>query len=430
MRTCSRAPPPFDPFPEVVGISVHLTFAKRGLRAGATGIAPWERRSCSGGCTCCPARTSALRTPMRSRRRWRTALAADPRGRGGRHAAAGISRRRMRATIVTIRRRAATILPPRAVFSRPPSLIATRGCHNRCGFCYLATEGCACRTGCRDPRAGGRASSRLTGSPTPCLSTTISALSAPIYASSARRFDPLEKIWSAAVTIDVTDDPVARSASMALAGCTGVFIGFESLNDENLGTPQKRTPSCDDYARRVAILHENGIQVNGSFVLGFDHDRRDVFARTMASWIEENRLECATFHILTPYPAHAAVSPDGSGGSIAASRLGSYDTAHACLPAQAHDGRGVGRRAMRWMYERLFSHTSIWRRRPRIGERCAVSRDVVSLQALESLLAPADQTPSCSCGVVGPRGTYRPGPYAFEKNWTRGNYPIGQGSTS
>ena len=49
------------------------------------------------------------------------------------------------------------------------------------------------------------------------------------------------------------------------------------------------------------MLHDYGIQVNGSFVLGFDQDRKDVFVTT-ANWIEENRLECATFHILTPYP--------------------------------------------------------------------------------------------------------------------------------
>lgn len=41
--------------------------------------------------------------------------------------------------------------------------------------------------------------------------------------------------------------------------------------------------------------------MNGSFVLGFDHDGPDVFERTVA-WIEANRLECATFHVLTPYP--------------------------------------------------------------------------------------------------------------------------------
>jgi radical SAM superfamily enzyme YgiQ (UPF0313 family) len=102
------------------------------------------------------------------------------------------------------------------------------------------------------------------------------------------------------VTIDVTDDP-SLIREMALAGCTGVFVGFESLAGENLVDANKKTPSPDDYARRVAILHDHGIQVNVSFVLGFDHDRADVFERTVA-WIEAARLEGATFHILTPYP--------------------------------------------------------------------------------------------------------------------------------
>ena len=46
----------------------------------------------------------------------------------------------------------------------------------------------------------------------------------------------------------------------------------------------KRTPAPVDYARRVELLHRYGIQVNGSFVLGFDHDGPDVFARTV-EWI-------------------------------------------------------------------------------------------------------------------------------------------------
>ena len=34
-------------------------------------------------------------------------------------------------------------LLPRRSFLTTTSLIATRGCHNRCGFCYLATDGLA-----------------------------------------------------------------------------------------------------------------------------------------------------------------------------------------------------------------------------------------------------------------------------------------------
>src|SRR5439155_3098496 len=113
-----------------------------------------------------------------------------------------------------------------------------------------------------------------------------------------RALRPLKKIWSAAVTLDVTNDP-GLVREMALAGCTGVFIGFESLSDDNLAWARKRTPRTADYARRVALLHDHGIQVNGSFVLGFDGDGPDVFGQT-AEWIEANRLECATFHILPP----------------------------------------------------------------------------------------------------------------------------------
>ena len=125
---------------------------------------------------------------------------------------------------------------------------------------------------------------------------------------------------------------------MALAGCTGVFVGFESLTDENLADARKKTPKTADYARRVRMLHENGIQVNGSFVLGFDHDRKDVFART-AEWMEENRLECATFHILTPYPATPLFKQMEAAGALAAPRLEPVRHGPRRLPPQAHVAR-------------------------------------------------------------------------------------------
>ena len=44
-----------------------------------------------------------------------------------------------------------TILP-RKSFLTTTSLIATRGCHNRCGFCYLATDGLRMPYRMRDPQ--------------------------------------------------------------------------------------------------------------------------------------------------------------------------------------------------------------------------------------------------------------------------------------
>src|SRR6202035_1228940 len=90
---------------------------------------------------------------------------------------------------------------------------------------------------------------------------------------------------------------------------------------------RKRTPAPEDYARRVSVLHRHGIQVNGSFVLGFDHDRPDCFAGTV-EWIEANRLECATFHILTPYPATPLFRALEAEGRLLHRNWDLYDTAH------------------------------------------------------------------------------------------------------
>src|SRR5262249_2973248 len=157
------------------------------------------------------------------------------------------------------------------------------------------------------------------------------------------------------------DDP-SLVREMALAGCTGVFVGLESLENDNLTDARKRTPRPAGYARRVAIFHDYGIQVNGSFVLGFDHDRKTVFERT-AGWIEENRLECATFHILTPYPGTPLFKQMEAENRLLHKNWTLYDTGHVVFqprhmtPEELAEGYA-------WCYRRLFSHRSIWRRRP------------------------------------------------------------------
>src|SRR5262249_210944 len=151
--------------------------------------------------------------------------------------------------------------------------------------------------------------------------------SRPDYLRSlCRALAPLERIWSAAVTLDVTDDPTLVR-EMALAGCTGVFIGFESLADENLAAGRKKTPRAPDAARRVPLPHDPRLQVNGRLVVGWGGEGREGFGRT-AEWIEENRLECATFHILTPYPGTPLYRRLEREGRLLHREWTLYDTAH------------------------------------------------------------------------------------------------------
>ncbi|MCU0231606.1 MAG: radical SAM protein, partial [Acidobacteria bacterium] len=292
-----QGPPPLDPFPALVGITVHLTFARRAYE-----LAAWYRargaRVVLGGphIQTCPgeARPHADALVFSGGVRVWPRLLAD--------AALGAlapeyqgSYRTPLDDEPTPRRE----LLPRGSFLTTASLIATRGCSNRCRFCHLATEGLDLPFQARDPQAVA-AEWRATGEPYAVFLDNNLGAQADDLRALCRALAPLEGIWSAAVSIDVTDDP-ALVRAMALAGCTGVFIGFETLAAENLRAAGKRSPPPSDYARRVRIFHDVGIQVNGSFVLGFDGDGPDVFERT-ADWIERQRLECATFHILTPYP--------------------------------------------------------------------------------------------------------------------------------
>jgi radical SAM superfamily enzyme YgiQ (UPF0313 family) len=350
--------PPFSPMPEVVGITVHLTFARRAFE-----LARWYRSRGSkvvfGGLhvlSCpdeCAPHADALAVGE-GVQLWPRILA---------DVESGCLQAVYTATFENDYRRdppPRRALLPRRGFLTPTSLMATRGCHNRCGFCYLATAGLRMPYRLRDP-AQIAAEFSEGGEPYAVFIDNNLGSDRAYLRRLCDALRPLEKIWSAAVSIDVTDDP-ALVRHMALAGCTGVFVGFESITDQNLADSRKKTPAAADYARRVRILHDNGIQVNASFVVGFDHDRQDVFARTVA-WIEENRLECATFHILTPYPATPLFHRMEAEGRLLHRDWSLYDTAHAVF-RPTHMSPEELEAGYAWMYRRLFSHASIWQRRP------------------------------------------------------------------
>lgn len=353
-----QGPPPIDPVPEVVGISVHLTFAERAYE-----LARWYRARGStvvlGGlhvqsCADEAAPHADALAIGEGSQLWPAILRDVERGALQPRYAATYERE------YQLDPRPRRELLPRASFLTTSSLIATRGCHNRCGFCYLATDGLRMPYRMRDVEDI-RRQFEEDGQPYGVF-TDNNLGSKPDYLRAlCRALRPLQKIWSAAVTLDVTDDP-SLVREMALAGCTGVFIGFESLADDNLVHARKKTPRAEDYARRVRLFHENGIQVNGSFVVGFDGDRKDVFATT-AEWVEAQHLECATFHILTPYPGTPLFRQMEAEGRLLHRNWNLYDTAHVVFQPK-HMSPEELLLGYDWLYRRLFSHASIWRRRP------------------------------------------------------------------
>jgi radical SAM superfamily enzyme YgiQ (UPF0313 family) len=349
---------PIDPPPQVVGITVHLTFARRAYDLAAF----YRARGCvvvMGGphVLSCPDEVAAHcdaiaignGIPL-----WPRILRDVEQGKLERVYQAPFE------AFASEPHPDRGVVPPWGFLTRA-SVIATRGCHNRCDFCFLATGTTRIRYQMRPAQDVAREIEASGEHYAVFLDNNLGA-SRPYLWSLCRALEPLKIVWSAAVSLDVTEDPdLVRE--MAIAGCTGVFVGFESLNDDNLRAAGKRNARSEDYARRVDLFHRFGIQVNGSFVFGFDGDGPDVFART-AEWIERTRLECATFHILTPYPGTPLFARLEADGRLLHRDWDRYDTGHAVFrptlmsPAELEQG-------YRWLYRRVFSARSIWARRPR-----------------------------------------------------------------
>jgi len=350
--------PPCDPFPEVVGITVHLTFARRAYE-----LARWYRnrgaKVVMGGLhvMSCPDEVAPHADAIaigEGVQLWPQIL-HDVRAGSLKKRYIGDFRQPYRLDPAPRRD-----LLPRDAFLTTLSLNATRGCHNRCGFCYMSTKGVSMPYQMRDPKQIAKEFQQSDEPYGVFLDNNLGSRKNYLR-KLCKELRKVNKIWSAAVTIDITDDP-SLVREMALSGCNGVFVGLESLVAKNLMDARKRTPLPDDYARRVAIFHSCGIRVNPSFVFGFDHDTPDVFEMTVR-WIEENRISCATFHILTPYPGTPLFRQLEKEQRILHRDWNRYDTAHVVFQPcnMTPDELQAG---YEYCYKRVFSLPSIIRRCP------------------------------------------------------------------
>ena len=282
-------------------------------------------------------------------------------------------------------------LLPRRGFLTTTSLIATRGCHNRCGFCYLATDGLAMPYQVRDVEQV-VAEFRADGQPYGVFVDNNLGSRPDYLRSLCHALRPLEVIWSAAVTIDVTDDPSLVRA-MALAGCTGVFVGFESLADANLSDARKKTPE------------RGGLRAAGGDAARPRHPgqrqlRPGLRPRPPGCLRGDGRLDrggaAGVRHVPHPdaLPGHAAVPADGVRGAAPAQGLVAVRHGARRLPPPAHDAGGAIRGLRLVLRAAVLARLDLAAATRRLACGAAVPGDVVPLQAVEPALAPADPAPA------------------------------------
>lgn len=194
----------------------------------------------------------------------------------------------------------------------PNSLVVTRGCPHSCDFCYRDAFFAGGRGFYTQPVDDALAEiDRLPGRHLYFLDDHLLGhrrFARELFAGMVGT----GRVWQAAATVQsVLEGDLIEHA--AAAGLRSLFVGFETLDRSNLAVHAKGHNVDRDYDRAIRRLHDLGVMVNASFVFGMDHDRADVFDRTV-EWALSRGIETATFHILTPYPGtglHERMRRDG-----------------------------------------------------------------------------------------------------------------------
>ena len=126
------------------------------------------------------------------------------------------------------------------------------------------------------------------------------------------RIADLNLNWFGQASVNIAKDPeILKLAEKS--GCTGLFMGFETLSTEAIKSIGKGVNKPGEYLDVVKKIHDHGIGIDGSFVFGFDTDDAGVFDRTV-EFVIKAKLEVVYFSILTPYPGtrlHKRLTAEG-----------------------------------------------------------------------------------------------------------------------
>ena len=103
-------------------------------------------------------------------------------------------------------------------------------------------------------------------------------------------------LFSTQASINLADDDTLIHL-MVEAGFDMVFVGIETPDKESLIACGKLHNTRNDLLASVKKLHSSGLQVQGGFIVGFDSDKKDIFAR-MSQFINESGIVASMVGLL------------------------------------------------------------------------------------------------------------------------------------
>lgn len=179
------------------------------------------------------------------------------------------------------------------------SIVATRGCPNHCTFCCVRKMFDKC----------------FRIRPVDSIVDEIKGMDENIIIfqddnivgnfSFARelftKIRPLNRLWGAQGSINVAANRELLHL-MADSGCRTLFVGFESINPKNLlAIGKSGVNRISQYEENIRKIHDCGIKIFGSFIVGLDDDDDGVFDH-IYEFCYKNQIDFPIVNCLTPFP--------------------------------------------------------------------------------------------------------------------------------
>ena len=167
---------------------------------------------------------------------------------------------------------------------------------------------------------------------------------------------PLKIRWAGQADLNIAKDPELLTLA-ARSGCQALFVGLESLSQENLEATHKRPNIGLDMGAAIRKIHKAGIEIIGSFVLGLDGDDSGTFAKTV-EFAQRHKLAAAQFSVLTPFPGTAMREQ-----LVREGRILDHDWSHYTMSSVVFRPKNMTdlelQRGREYVYRRFYSFPSI-----------------------------------------------------------------------
>jgi len=164
--------------------------------------------------------------------------------------------------------------------------------------------------------------------------------------------------WGHAPVSTAFDQKLLKGFSES--GCIALNIGFESFSTKNLQVMGKGFNQPPRYAEAVKRIHNYGIGIMGTFIVGLDDDDPGVFQRII-DFCVNHRLDWALTFIMAPYPGTDSFKRLEKEGRIFCRDWEKYDSLNAVYQPLMMTVEEL-EKGMRRVWKEVFSLTSIYKR--------------------------------------------------------------------